>query len=356
MMLSLSDVDDLSKRYDINREDVLMIAMNTYGARSRMNYPRARMLIRLRARPDDPLRLGLPLACHRSPFEVRDDQILLGGQAVADVEFCEDDDALLGYFRKNGKVLTFNSNARSGCTGCIFCPNSLEGASDPRLNVLDDLDTCFRMMEVEQGWQDMAHLEEVNLVTGCFQQERPALDHLKLVRDALELHGFTGHLGFLSSVIRTEPSMRWLAEHVAPFHLVVTFECFTNRDAILKHSKAELTPEQIGPILARAKGSGIETGFTYIVGLDPIGVAIEGLGGLRDHVTRFPNFQVFQAHNDFMRRFAAPGADDVEFMLDARRRIERLFVDTPLRPQTWANYRPLWYWSFAGEELSGERI
>jgi hypothetical protein len=209
---------------------------------------------------------------------------------------------------------------------------------------------------VEQGWSDMAHLEEVNLVTGCFQEEPPACAHLKLVRDALELHGFQGYLGFLSSVIKTERAMRWLVDNVMPFHLVVTFECFTNRNAILKHSKAELRPEDVGPILEVAKATGIETGFTFIVGLDPLDVAIEGLAGLRDHVTRFPNFQVFQAHNDFMRGFAAPGADDVEFMLEARKRIERLFVDTDLRPQTWANYRPLWYWTFAGEELSGERI
>jgi hypothetical protein len=356
MVLTLKDLAELADQFRVNVDDVLMTAMNVLGARSQLRYPRARMLIRLRARPDDPLRLGLPLARDHSPFEVRGDEIRLGGETVADIEMCQDDDALLGYFRKEGKVLTLNSNARSQCTGCIFCPNSLEGASDPRLSALDDLSMCFSLMEAEQGWSDMSHLEEVNLATGCFHEEQPAITHLEFVRQALSQHGFTGQIGFLTSVLKTDQAFERIAETVAPFFLLLTFECFTNRESILKHSKAALRPEEIGPILARAKSYGLDSSFTYIVGLEPMDVALDGLAKLRDNVTRFPNFQIYQAHNRFMERFAAPGADTVAFYLDARKQLERLFADTGLRPDTWSNYRPLWYWSFADEVLSGERI
>jgi hypothetical protein len=354
--LTKRELRDLCTHYRVGVDDTLMIALNAFGARSANGFPRARMMLRLRSRPDDPLRLGIPLARDDSPFVVVDDVLYFDGDPIADLEFLEHDDALLGYFRKRGRVLILNSNARSGCTGCVFCPNTLEGASDPRLAVLDDLSTCFSMFEAEMGWPDLAHLEEVNLVTGCFHEEQPALEHMELVRSALESHRSRPVLGILSSVIRTREALERSAETLAPFMLVVTLECFTNREAILKHSKAELRPEDVPAILATAKELGHETGFTYIVGLEPIHEVIDQIEALAAHCTRFPNLQVYQAHNRFMERFAAPGADDLEYYLSARKDLERIFYDTELRPLTWTNYRPLWYFEFADEALAGDRI
>lgn len=334
----------------------MLIALNALGARSPEEIPRARMLLRLHSRPDDPLRLGIAAAKPESPFEVRDQVLYFENDPVGDLEFVEHDDALLGYFRKRERVLILNSNARSGCTGCVFCPNTLEGASDPRLAVLDDLDTCFSIFEAEIGRPDLSHLDEVNIVTGCFHTEEPAIEHMQIVRDALERHSSKPLLGILSSVIRSRAALERIAETVSPFMLVVTLECFTNRDAILKHSKAQLRLEDLPQILSTAKELGHETGFTYIVGLEPIDLVLDRIAELGAGCTRFPNFQVYQAHNRFMERFSAPGADTIEYYLDARKKLERVFYDTGLRPLTWTNYRPLWYFEFADEELAGDRI
>ncbi len=355
-MLTRRELDDLAKRYDVGFDDALMIALNAFGARSARSIPRARMMIRLRSRPDDPLRLGLALARADSPFELEDDVLCFDGDPIADTETVEHDDALLGYFRRQGRVLVLNSNARSGCTGCVFCPNTLEGASDPRLAILDDLSMCLRMFEDSMGWTDLSRLEEVNIVTGCFHTEEPAIEHLAMVRSALDKHSSHPLVGILSSVIRSRAALERIAAAAAPFMLVLTLECFTNRTAILKHSKATFRPEDGPSILETAVQLGHETGFTYIVGLEPVDPVLEQLRELARHCTRFPNFQVLQAHNSYMQRFAAPGADSIEYYLHARGELEKMFVDTDLRPLTWTNYRPLWYFEFAGEPLVGDRV
>jgi hypothetical protein len=104
-------------------------------------------------------------------------------------------------------------------------------------------------------------------------------------------------------------------------------------------------------LLARAMNAGLDTSFTYIVGLDAISDLRTGIRALAPVVSAFPNFQVYQAHNSIMAGLRAPGADSVEFFLQARREIERVFGPTGLRPRAWEGYRPLWYFTFADENL-----
>jgi len=351
--LTSTEINELARKYDVNVDDVLLIGLNTYGVRSAERYPRARVLLRLENRPHETLRMGLPLARDDSPFEARDGQLFLHDYPVARILELEDDDAVLGYLRKASRILVLNSNMRSACTGCVFCPNTLEGASDPKLAVMEELHAYFCVLEAERGWQDLTGLEEVNVVTGCFREETAAITHLDLVRKVLQRHAFGGTLGFLSSVILSEGAMTRIASTLSPFLLVVTLECFSRREVLLKNSKANLRPEAMPGLLASARCAGLETGLTYIVGLEPLELSLEHLLVFQPHLTRFPNFQIFQAHNRFMGRFAAPGADRIEFFLDARRRLESAFWKTNLRPQPWVNYRGLWYFTFAGEELPG---
>ena len=76
-----------------------------------------------------------------------------------------------------------------------------------------------------------------------------------------------------------------------------------------------------------------------------------GVAGLVPHVSEFPGFQVYQAHNRVMAHLRAPGAESLEFYLAARRDLEALMSPTGLRPKGWQCYRSLWYYTFAGEEL-----
>lgn len=44
-------------------------------------------------------------------------------------------------------------------------------------------------------------------------------------------------------------------------------------------------------------------------------------------------------------------AKKLEFYVETRLGIEKIFNDTDLRPKRWENYRPLWYKYFASEEF-----
>lgn len=355
MFEKLAEIASLSREWDVNEEDILLIALNHCGLRSTIPKSRMRFRLRLRERPEENLFFILSLGRTDSPFELREDVVLFRGTPIADVTGLEDDDAVLGYFRKGRRVLTLNSNARSQCTGCVFCPNTLEAASDPRLAALDDLTSYFAAITEDFDLGDLSGVEKVTICTGCFHHEPLALEHLRAVRNAMTAHGCEGMIHFLSSVLRTEEGLD-AAAAIGPFHLTLTIECFGRRNIMLKNSKAELDADDMEEILCRAKARGVVADYTYIIGLDSPETMMRHLPNLVPHTTTFPRFQVLQPHNAFMDTFVGSGGTQIEYYLGARKYIESLFVETDLRPQSWENYRPLWYFTFADELLSSVRI
>ncbi|GAA0347149.1 radical SAM protein [Streptomyces blastmyceticus] len=354
MLESVRHLDQVAREWNINAEDVLLIALNASGARSPLAKPRMRFQLRLDSRPDTPLFLILSLGRQDSPFELDEHELRLNGEKVGEIDGIEDDDAVLGYWRGGTRMLTLNSNARSQCAGCVFCPNTLEDASDPKIKALD-LSGYLGALASNSGMSDLASVETVTVCTGCFLYEHLALDHLAEVRAAMGANGCTGTLHFLSSVLTSEEGMD-AADGLGPFHLTLTAECFTERRQILKESKAKLTPAEMVTALGRAKRRGITTDFTYIVGLDPIEDAVEHLKDFVPVTTTFPRFQTYQAHNPFMDIYRTPRSETIEWHLAMRRRMEELFAPTGLRPQWWQNYRSPWCFTFASEELTGAKI
>lgn len=355
MLDSRSQATRLARQWGVDADDIVLIALNACGLRADTGVSRLRFRFRMESRPGTQLHMILSLGRPESPFELVGNEIRLVGDRIAVIDSAEADDAVLGYWRNDQKVLTLNSNARSQCTGCVFCPNTLESASDPRLALLDDLNTYFAAIVDNFAMTDMSEVEKVTVCTGCFHHEYLALEHLAAVREAMTGQGCTGAIHFLSSVLTTPAGLE-AAAGIGPFHLTLTAECFSRRDVILKQSKARLTGPEMVQALGEAADRGITTDFTYIVGLDPAADAVPQLADFVRVTTTFPRFQVYQAHNGLMDVFLADGARGIEYYLHMRREIEELFGPTGLRPQPWENYRPLWYFSFADEPLTGTRI
>jgi hypothetical protein len=349
--LSMAEVDSMALSYAVPVEDVLLIAVNLFGIRSGQDRHRARVSIRLRRAANVAWMVIVPLNASQSPFVLRGDELSLCGQVVGHVERVDADEAVGGYFRDGGRAATLNPNARSRCTGCAFCPNTLEAAADPRLAEERRLAELLTAMTEQHPRNDLTELQEITVSTGCFEREGAALDHLRSLRAALSARGITARVGFLTSVVRSREGLAEIARTVAPFVLRLTAECFTRRDLLLKASKADLSAAEMPRLLARARSVGLDTSFTYIVGLDPMPNLVRGVRALADHVTEFPNFQVYQAHNAIMARLRAPGADQVAFYLEARRAIEQIMEAGGLRPQAWECYRPLWYFTFGTHSL-----
>lgn len=349
--LAYDEIGEIAARYGVPVEDALLIAVNLYGISSPQDRRRARAAVRLASRPETAWTVIVPLNAVDSPFRLMSSELYLGPDLVGTVRRVDADEAVGGYFRDGGRAATLNPNARSRCVGCAFCPNTLEAAADPRLTEERDLTDLLAALVEQHPRHDLTELREVTVSTGCFEREDAAVSHLVRLRAVLRDHGITARIGFLTSVIESDAAFDSLAEAVAPFVLRLTAECFTRRDLLLKTSKARLTRQRMPKVLSRARRAGLDTSFTYIVGLDPPVEMREGVADLVQHVTEFPNFQVYQAHNSIMAGLRAAGAADLEFYLRARMEIEEILRGSDLRPRAWECYRPLWYFAYAGEAL-----
>ena len=293
----------------------------------------------------------VPTGQQASPFELANQGLYLEGRRIADARLVEHDDAQLGYARNSGRVVTMNTNARSACTGCVFCPNTMADANDPAIASSDaEIQQWISVFIRKYRWQDLSGVDEINLSTGCFGAEQRAVEHLLRLRVLLGQFGFRGRLGILSSVIRTDDGLRALRD-AQPFALFLTLECLTRRALLLKESKADLTPSDAVEVLQRARTFGHHTGVMLVVGLDPLDALVEWLRDAAPYLTDFPNLQIYQSHGPYMDVFRTPGAHDLVFFVEARRRLESILEPTSLRPRAWQNYRPLWYYEFAGEAL-----
>lgn len=352
---SLTSVERLAARYGVPIEDALLISINLHGISSDIPRHRARVLVRLATAPSVPWQVIVPLNADRSPFRLESGQLTIGGELIGSVERIDADEAVGGYFRDGGRAATLNPNARSRCVGCAFCPNTLEAAADPRLSEERELTELLAAMSEQHPRGDLTELREITVSTGCFERERAATDHLRSLRSVLTENNINARIGFLTSVLRTEEAFEEIAAQASPFVLRLTAECFTRRDLLLKASKATLATSEMAQVLQRALRVGHGTSFTYIVGLDSLEALRDGVATLAPYVTEFPNFQVYQAHNSIMAGLRSEGAQDLEFYLQARRAIEEIMGSSGLRPVAWECYRPLWYFTFAGESLVGGR-
>jgi hypothetical protein len=93
-----------------------------------------------------------------------------------------------------------------------------------------------------------------------------------------------------------------------------------------------------------------------VAGLDSYEKSVSGIAYLAPHVGTFPRIQVYQAHNDYMRRARHRDAEDLNYYLNLRTELETVFARTGLAPRSWENYRPLWYSRFADRPVEGPRV
>lgn len=353
--LRLGDIEAVAERYDVPWLDVLMIAINAEGTRPHGSHTRVRMQLQPHG-SDEVWQLILPLDNPESPFALDEEGIWLDGELVAALRHSENDDVVLTYLRADGRAITLNSHSRSQCTGCLFCPNVIEDASDATVSGVAELDNLLAWVRADNEWSDLAHAEVITVCSGCFQNPDAAVSHMTDLRVAASRHGFAGRLHLLSSVVRDRSDLERLAGEAGPFHLTLTLECFTRRSTLLKDTKASLRFNDAIRILDDCADLGILGDFTYVAGLDPWDEAASGLSTLAAHTSTFPRIQVFQAHNAFMRSARSPDAGQVEYHVRLREAIEAEYGSRDLAPRSWENYRPLWYSEFCGNPVAGPRV
>src|SRR4051812_343150 len=184
----IRNIERLAIQHRVPIEDVLLIAINLYGISSDQDRHRARVAVRLVSEPGVAWQVVVPLNAQESPFELSGEDLVIQGRLIGHVERIDADEAVGGYFRDGGRAATLNPNARSRCTGCAFCPNTLEAAADPRLAEDRALDELFTALVEQHPRRSLAELAEVTVSTGCFEREQAAVEHLVAMRAACSRH------------------------------------------------------------------------------------------------------------------------------------------------------------------------
>lgn len=358
MLETLDQASEIARRYGVPTEDVILIAFNCLGADSDSPDHRVRFFMKLHTFPDE-FYFGLPIKQLETPFylDTKLSQVLFKGEPVGAVREIENDNCASSYWRRNETALTMNTNARTLCKGCAFCGTyGLDADDHDLLNTKGKLQRDVKLIMDEKGMKDLSGLYEVAVVTGCFNREDKALEHLLMLRDALGELGFTGELKYLGSEITSDKALDTLAERVAPFSLYFTVDCFTRRDQMLRPNKARMTLDQTRDVMRRAKERGLETSMTYILGLDPIDAVLKEFPGYVPVLTRFPAINLLQPYEKAKNSIRTPEGGRLDYYLSARRGLEDMFGSTHLRPVPWENYRSPWYLRFGAEPLDGIRI
>ncbi|HZE37389.1 MAG TPA: hypothetical protein VE172_01115 [Stackebrandtia sp.] len=323
----------LANRHQVGWGETLLIALNIHGLRSHGD---AGDTIRLKVRPPDTevFQVVVPAGRDTSPFTVDDTELRVDGTPVAEVVDVRADNAVSGYLRAGGRAATVHPYAGGDETGT--------GAQEAYSRLLADLAISL------PPDMTLSDVEEVTVSAGRYPNEDEAIADLTNLRTAMSSLDMDARIGVLSSVVRTEEAMNRLADQVAPFTL------FLDAD-YPSHGTAEAGP--LSQVLAAARGRGHETSFTYTVGNDPLDVMREQLLPLAQYTTVWPSLYILQTPtSDEDAAHIAQPADRLDFFLQARTMLERIFAPTSLVPQPWRCYRGLWYREYSGEPLPGPWI
>lgn len=355
MLQSILQVKNLSRKFDIPPEDIILIALNCCGINADMPEKRIRFKLKLDA-CDELFYLAICVNTSNSPFFLRNGNLFLSGSRIGTVMEKENDTCNSTYFRKNKTVLTLNSNSRSKCKGCKFCGTYSQEAEDIN-NLLTEDRLAKHIIEIlkQNSLKDLSNFIDISICTGCFNNENDVLNHILMARRVLKIFGFNKELKYIGSQIISEENLETL-KYVKPFSLYLTLECFARRKKLLRHHKANITISKAKKILKSSIDKRIDATILYILGLDPLEVVIEKFKELLPYMTRFPIINLFQSYLPIQKSLKVSEAKNIEYYLKARKNLEEIFATVSFRPRPWENYRGLWYLKFADEKINDIRI
>jgi len=363
MLESITHLTKLSIKYNIPKEDLLLIDLNLRGVN--FEIPSGRVRLELKSLNKEIFSLAhskniynfyLAIPTRKSPYYFKNDYLFwkenLIGQAIGITEdFCD-----TSYPRRGGTVLNLNPNARTLCKGCKFCYTAFQIPRDREALIeKDKLRKFLKNWLKEFELNNLSHLIQVAIVTGCFPSEKDVVKFLKMAKKVLDEFSFKGELFYFGSQITTKKSLLEL-EKLKPLGICFSLECFNikARQYFLRDIKRKVNLDTIKQVLTFANSLGFRTNFSYIVGLEPLSTIEKGFYEFSKYVNSFPIINIFQAHRG-QEKLRCKEANKIEYYIKARKIIEKIFTPFSFRPRPWENYRSLWYIKFGNEFLDDIR-
>lgn len=347
----------LSEKFQIPEYDVILTALNLSGVASDLSEKRIRFHLTPGGTQKDFYFALCVNTISYTPFKLKDGSIYLAGESIGSVSLVENDTCNDSYFRRNGTELTLNTNSRSSCTGCAICGTYSQEADDKdRLMKKKILSRRVNEIMFENGQKDFSNLHRVTVCTGCFGSEKTIVNHLLDLNNVLQNNGFNGILRYIGSEITSENALDTLARNVGHFSLSFSTEMFTRRNLLLRKIKSRVSFDDTKRILKGCLDRGVEANILYVLGFDSLSSFEDGFRQLKPIMNHFPVINLFQVYSPEQVLLRNDEANNIEYYLKARKIIEDLYKTSSLRPESWENYRPLWYLSFGEEEKNDIRI
>ncbi len=362
-MITLKKIYSLAESYSVPVEDVLFVALNIYGAAFKYDFNRMRLGVHTieqdvfkysHSLGIKDFYFALPIN-ESSPFSVIDGKLLFDNQEIADAIEPSEDFCDSNYPRRNGTVLNINPNSRTSCRGCKFCYTGYQVPRDmKRMACAADIKEFFDNWMAEKKLPDLSSLVQVAVVTGCYNSNSELSSFLILLREILNQYQFKGEIFYLGSQITNKETLGKL-KSIQPFCYCVSLECFENRNTLLRDKKSSMTVESAFRLMDFAKSVGHRVNFSYVLGLESLFTVEKYFSLAKRFINSFPIVNTIQLHKYHSASLLTPEAVNIEYFFEARKLLERIFVDTDMRPREWENYRSLWFLKFAEEKLTGIR-
>jgi hypothetical protein len=260
------------------------------------------------------------------------------GEAIEPIEdFCDSN-----YPRRNGTVINLNPNSRTECKGCRFCYTNYQIPRDREKIFTQNEISCFVDDWLKKSnKKDLSHIIQVAVVTGCFDKEDEIIHFLLNLQEVLDKYNFKGEIFYFGSQITSKRGLEKL-KAIKSFAYCLSIECFENREYFLRDKKRQLSISAAMDILKTGIELNYRMNFSYILGLEGIEVMEKGFNILKPYINSFPIINLLQVHvyhKDIRHR----EADYLEYYMNARMIIERIFDNVDYKPRTWENYRSPWY-------------
>jgi len=364
MLKNIKQLLELSSKYNIPVEDLLLLDLNLSGVK--LNLPSGRVRFELESTNKNIFSLAYSRNIYnfylaiptkgQSLYYFKNSYLfwkktLIGRVIGVTEDFCDS-----SYPRRGGSVLNLNPNARTSCRGCKFCYTLFQIPRDRKtLTSEDKLRIFLKNWQKEFEVNDLSHLIQVAIVTGCFPSEKDVVKFLKITKEVLNEFSFNGELFYFGSQITTEKSVLAL-EKLQPLGICFSLECFDikNRQYFLRDIKRKVSLDTIKEVLTFANNLGIRTNFSYIVGLESLKIMEKGFYEISNYINSFPIINIFQAHRG-QEKLRCKEANKIEYYIKARKIIEKIFIPFSFRPRPWENYRSLWYIKFGDGSLDDIR-
>ncbi len=258
-------------------------------------------------------------------------------------------------YQRGRKLLNLNSRSRSNCAGCKACVHNDKALYDDtvikdkhELRTADEIEDFFR--KKERLGVRIDELDQIAVVTGLFSNEQEVLEHMSIVYNVAVGYGFHGELMYFGCQLMSGSALKEFSKF-GKTAIVFAIDNFTKRKENLSMVKSGYELEDFYASMSLAKSYGIETTFAYIVGVDDLRAIAKNFNYFFNVCTRFPVVNIFQIQTNLQAQVLHDDARVLEYYIQARLIMEKIFKDSNMRPRRWENYRPLWYREFSDECL-----